>query len=337
MNKTAIEWATESWNPVLGTVGPWACERVSPGCAYCYASALNQRRGGPAFLPGHDRPRLSYERLEEPGKRRRPGLIFVCSMTDLFWESVPELWIYTILNVCLAADQHTYLLLTKRPGRMRVVVAGWLEARGLSALPGHIWAGVSAENQRMLDERLTELQQIPAVVRWVSAEPLLGPLDLAAWIDPSPARNRGPAFHWLVLGGESAGPASRRLVERCDGWCPFLNIHGGRSISRLRRADRRDCGDCHGTGWRPRGTDWPNPATASRRAPIGWVRSVRDQCTAAGMAFFFKQWGGPTPKAAGRLLDGRTWEQYPIPVAGLCLERLPLPGFGRERLGPAHS
>jgi protein gp37 len=171
---------------------------------------------------------------------RRPRTVFVNSMSDLFHARVPAAFVQQVFEVMAATPQHTYQVLTKRPTRLARLAATlqW---------PPNVWVGVSVENTSQL-HRIDRLRQVPAAVRFISAEPLLGPLqrlDLAG-------------IGWLIAGGES-GPAARPM--------------------------------------RPE-----------------WVRSLRDNCTAAGVPFFFKQWGGRTPKAAGRLLDGRTWDETPAPT-----------------------
>jgi protein gp37 len=143
----------------------------------------------------------------------------------------------------------------------------------------NVWLGVTAENQRFADERIPTLLETPAAVRFVSLEPLLGPIDLRDW-----------ELSWAIVGGESGGPKDRALVERRD-WPEPRFDSTGREIPQPMLPGSN--------GW------WPKEGVS------GWVRSLRDQCVAAGVPFLFKQWGGPRPKSAGRMLDGRTWDEYP--------------------------
>ena len=188
MNKTSIEWTDFSSNPLYvvdretGKRG-WFCEKVSPGCANCYASALNIRRGtGHAYLPANrDKVewRLNERELEAILRRRKPARIFMCDMTDLFHEDVPFGFIDQIWEAMRQAHQHTFQVLTKRPERMRLYLRDW------APLP-NVWLAVSVENQRMADERIPVLLDTPAAVRFLSCEPLLGPLDLTPWLTPLP-------------------------------------------------------------------------------------------------------------------------------------------------------
>lgn len=228
-----IEWTDATWNPVTG------CTEVSPGCDHCYAKVFAERWRG---IPGHHYEqgfdiRLWPERLELPLKWKKPQRIFVNSMSDLFHSRVPDTFIREVFETMVRADWHIFQILTKRPKRL---------ARLAPELPWpkHIWMGVSVENADYT-WRVDYLRDVPAHIRFVSAEPLLGPIDD---IDLT-------GIHWLIAGGES------------------------------------------GPGHRPCEADW--------------VRSLRAQCQASGAAFFFKQWGGRTPKAGGRELDGRTWDEAP--------------------------
>jgi len=233
-DRSAIEWTDATWNPVTG------CTQVSPGCDHCYALTFSERfRGVPGhhFEQGFDL-RLWPERLELPLHWKQPRRIFVNSMSDLFHDDVPVEFIRKVFDVMVRADWHTFQVLTKRSGRLARLgqTFPW---------PSHIWAGVSVESMRYA-WRVDQLRLVPSLVRFISAEPLLGPLnnlDLTG-------------IHWVITGGESG-------------------------------AGFREC----------------NPT---------WVRSLRDRCVARGIAFFHKQWGGRTPKAGGRLLDGRTWDEFPI-------------------------
>jgi protein gp37 len=228
-----IEWTEATWNPVTG------CHQISPGCAHCYAKTFAERWRG---IPGHHYEqgfdlRLWPERLEQPLRWRRPRVIFVNSMSDLFHEGIPDEYITEVFNVMASAPQHTFQVLTKRDERLAALAPRlpW---------PENVWMGVTIENRRFV-HRADQLRKVPAAVRFISAEPLLGPLgglDLTG-------------IDWLISGGESG--------------------------HRHRRVDPE------------------------------WLRELRDRCQSEGVAYFFKQWGGRTPKAGGRTLDGRTWDDMP--------------------------
>jgi protein gp37 len=279
-DRSAIEWTQATWNPITG------CDRISPGCQHCYALALARRLKamGQAKYQTDGRPPTSGpgfgvavhpQVLGEPLRWRRPRRIFVCSMADLFHARVPEAFIAQVFAVMAATPQHTYQVLTKRPGRMarllasdafpeqvyRLTVARYGASTLTWPLP-NLWLGTSVEDQRRADQRIPKLLETPAAIRFLSCEPLLGPIGLAPeWVElelQAFGRNGAvcfPRVDWIIAGGES------------------------------------------GPGHRPARPDW--------------VRFLRDQAVAAEVAFFFKQWGGPTPAAGGRLLDGRTWDQYP--------------------------
>jgi protein gp37 len=228
-----IEWTESTWNPVRG------CTKVSAGCKFCYAQTFAERwRGIPdhPYEQGFDL-RLVPEKLEDPLRWRRPQMIFVNSMSDLFHESIPLEYIRQVFDVMAEADHHTFQVLTKRADRLRKLAPKlpW---------PANIWQGVSVESDRFL-HRIEQLQGVNAKVRFLSIEPLLGPIeDLPL-----------AGISWVIVGGES--------------------------------------------GHRHRPVD------------PGWVREIRDQCVDAGIPFFFKQWGGRFPKAGGRQLDGKEWNQLP--------------------------
>lgn len=243
---TGIEWTDATWNPVTG------CSKVSPGCAHCYAETLSLRFGWSAgpWTPANAPVNviLHPERLGQPLGWRRPRMVFVNSMSDLFHELVPDEFIFAVFDEMARADWHTYQVLSKRPERMSQVVGRYYALRERPPLP-NLWLGVSIENNRWVS-RADGLRGTPAVVRFISAEPLLGPLsDLNL-----------DGIDWLIAGGES-GPVRR-------------------------------------------------PPQAE------WFRDLRDMCLVSEVAFFFKQWGGRTPKAAGRELDGRTWDHFPARLPG---------------------
>jgi len=318
MNKTGIEWTDFSSNPLYvvdketGKRG-WFCEKVSPGCANCYASALNVRRGtGHVYLPANrDKVewRLNERELQAILRRRKPTRIFMCDMTDLFHEDVPDVFLQQVFVTMEGARRHTFQVLTKRPERMRQLLTDGAFRSGIESAFGswplpNVHLGVSVENQRMADERIPMLLDTPAAVRFLSCEPLLGPLDVRRWMCSNwpyheaghgcGGRGQQPRISWVIVGGETGpGSAERKLVERCDHRFGF----GGVATVSIDPPDC--CPGCHGTGWRP------------KPQALEWVRSLRDQCVAAGVAFFFKQWGGRTPTSGGRLLDGREWDEMP--------------------------
>jgi protein gp37 len=247
-DKSAIEWTEATWNPVTG------CDRVSAGCDHCYALTLAgrlkamgqakyQRDGDPRTSGPGFGVTMHPAELEIPRRWRRPRVIFVNSMSDLFHPQVSADFIARVFEVMAATPQHTYQILTKRPKRARQLLRGWTPVL-------NVWLGVSIEDERVVD-RADILREVPAAVRFLSLEPLLGPLpslDLTG-------------IDWVIVGGES-GPDCRPMRKE-------------------------------------------------------WVLELRDRCQAAGVPFFFKQWGGPTPKSGGRLLDGRTWDQMPpLALAG---------------------
>ncbi len=249
--RTGIEWTDSTWNPVTG------CTQVSAGCDNCYALTLANRllrEHYTARVPARDTAenranpfavRLWPERLVEPLRWTEPRRVFVNSMGDLFHAHVPSAFVRSVFEVMLSVDCHVFQVLTKRPTRMERFIQANMDLFKDGVVPPHIWLGTSVENQPSAG-RVDQLRRVPATIRFLSCEPLLGPveLDLAG-------------IHWLIAGGES------------------------------------------GIRHRPLALDW--------------IRSLRDACHQSGVPFFFKQIGGRTPKAGGRLLDGETWSQYPAP------------------------
>lgn len=234
---STIEWTQGTWNPVTG------CTKISTGCDHCYAERFSERfRGveGHPFKVGFDLT-LRPERLDQPKRWRRPQLIFVNSMSDLFHKEIPNDYIHRVFDSMESADRHVYQVLTKRSSLMRDFVNRRYSDR---PAPEHIWLGVSIENASTMS-RLRHLKRTNASVRFVSFEPLLGPLGSLDLAD----------IHWVIAGGES-GPAARPVK-------------------------------------------------------VEWLRELRDQCLKQKTAFFFKQWGGRTPKSGGNLLDGEKWLEYP--------------------------
>ncbi len=268
-DRSGIEWTGNTWNPVTG------CDQVSEGCDHCYALTLAkrlkamgnrryQRDGDPRTSGPGFGVTLHEDKLLEPLQMRRPRPVFVNSMSDLFHRDVPIWFIERVFETMASAPQHVFQILTKRPGRMASV----LRRIQPDPLP-HVWLGTSVENQRWAYVRIPKLLETPAVVRFLSCEPLLGPIDLLPWFQsnshqPRRSRNAEIRLKW------------REPSARID-WV----IAGGES----------------GPGFRPLDLDW--------------ARDLRDQCTAAGIAYFFKQVGGRTPKAGGRELDGMKWSELP--------------------------
>lgn len=221
---SSIEWTEATWNPVTG------CTQVSPGCAHCYAKTFAERWRG---IPGHVYEqgfdlRLWPERLEVPLKWRKPKTIFVNSMSDLFHEEIPAEFIADVFETMQSAHWHTFQILTKRPERLA-------ELAPTLPWPDNVWMGVTIENRRFV-HRADHLRTVPAAVRFISAEPLLGPLEGLDLTD----------IHWLIAGGES-GPKHRRvdvewlrrLRDQCDEadvafffkqWGGFRPKTGGREL-----------------------------------------------------------------------------------------------------------
>ena len=234
---SAIEWTESTWNPVTG------CTKISPGCANCYAERMARRlqaMGQPNYAAGF-KLTVHEHVLGLPLTWKTPQAIFVNSMSDLFHQGVPTDFIMRAFDVMNQADWHCYQILTKRSERLLQLdpQLGWAD---------HIWMGVSVENADYLS-RIDDLRQTGAAVKFLSLEPLLGPmgrLDLAG-------------IDWVIVGGES-GPGARPMEE-------------------------------------------------------SWALEIRDQCVDEGVPFFFKQWGGTQKKKAGRLLEGRTWDETPLPAA----------------------
>lgn len=244
--KSPIEWTEATWNPVAG------CTILSPGCTNCYAMRLARRleaMGQPKYVgttrvsggraKWNGKIVLDEAALEIPLKWRNPKIIFVNSMSDLFHEKIPLKFILKVFKVMKEARHHTFQVLTKRADRLA-------EISEQLPWPDNVWMGVSVESEDYI-ERIDRLRSTPAFVKFLSLEPLLGPLD----------HLNLDGIDWTIAGGES-GPNARPMD--------------------------------------------PN-----------WVRSIRDQCNAAGVAFHFKQWGGVQKKQAGRTLDGRTWDELPMP------------------------
>jgi protein gp37 len=240
MGKTSIEWTRGSdgtagmtWNPLTG------CDKISPGCKNCYAERMSLRlraMGQKNYRNGFELT-LHEHAVELPLRWKTPRQVFVNSMSDLFHKDVPEAFIFRVFDVMRRASWHRFQVLTKRSDRLA-------ELSPRIDWPANVWQGVSVESAEYAF-RADDLRRTGAHVRFLSVEPLLGPmpdLDLAG-------------IHWMIVGGES-GPGARPMQEE-------------------------------------------------------WVLDLRDQCRRAGVAFYFKQWGGVNKKRAGRLLQGRTWDEMP--------------------------
>lgn len=217
MPKTSIEWTEYSWNPLRGVKGKWHCTKVSPGCQNCYAESLNKRFSGIPYTVGSDTIRLDEKVLMEPLRWRKPRMVFTCSMTDLFHESVSDADRLEVHNMMVGCSQHTFQVLTKRPENA-LRFYQWchkIDPPMRDWRMRNIWLGISAENQEMADKRIPILLQIPAAVRWVSFEPLLGSIVISKCQRDND--NDGncdrhpqgcPRIDWAVVGGES-GPGAR--------------------------------------------------------------------------------------------------------------------------------
>ena len=315
--KTGIQWCDATDNPIrvrdprTGKFGGFYCVKISPGCTNCYAASMvsTGRFGEPIpYVAGPGAPELylDEEMLAGWAKKTKPKKRFVSSMTDIAGEFVPDEWYWNILEAQRQAPLQTFLNLTKRAGRMDILTAAWMESIGPSNAPANIWPGFSAENQEWFDKRWPHIRQLAedyGFIVWVSAEPLLGPIRLP----DSFLSLRKKA--WCIVGGESGSDARP------------MNPH--------------------------------------------WARDLRDQCTLAGVPFFFKQWGEYAPAsqsvpggtkahffeangkradpniplsripdgfmmwklgkhAAGRLLDGQEWSQFPDAVPEATPEFLTL-------------
>jgi protein gp37 len=172
MNKTKIDWADFTWNPVTGCWGPGGTKEKPNRCSYCYAVGVAKR----FYEYGNERgdafePQFHPDRLSQPSQVKKPSKIFVCSMADLFGDWVPSFWINGVLATAMLAQHHTFQFLTKNPKRLRE----------FNSWPANCWVGMTVTNQADADERLPWLLQVDASVRFVSHEPLLGPIDISPW------------------------------------------------------------------------------------------------------------------------------------------------------------
>jgi len=332
MGKTKIEWTDATWNPVTG------CTSVSPGCAHCYAKRLAKRLAGRCGYPESPNEfdvTLHLDKLNEPLRWKKPRQVFVCSMSDLFHEDVPDGFIAAVFEIMRKATRHTFQVLTKRPERMKDFVDGYIYRRRVwrvgGRLSANVWLGVTAENQEQADRRIPILLQIPATVRFVSVEPMLEEISLLKF----PLGEHGFFNISSPTGWEFC---------KCGQW-------GGSKGIYLNRCPY--CGSMDKWKTIERGIDWVicggESGKQARPMHPEWVRSVRDQCVDAEVPFFFKQWGewfprsqwegnpdlvlpddrdverGPHTfifddgevmhyvgkKKAGRLLDSQEWNEFP--------------------------
>lgn len=221
---TKIEWTEETWNPVTG------CTPVSEGCENCYARRIMANRLRGRFGYPLDKPfgvTVHHKRLNWAGRWRKPRRVFVCSMGDLFHARVPPGFVVCVLDVIRENPRHTFLLLTKRPR----VMCSWLEEfQKMSGRLSNLWAGTSAENQRRADERIPWLLKTPAAVRFVSLEPLLGPVDLRPAFNGTYDAKCGTEkrrLDWVIVGGET-GPGARPMrpawVRSIRDQCKSANV-----------------------------------------------------------------------------------------------------------------
>ncbi len=234
---SSIEWTQATWNPLTG------CNKISPGCKHCYAERLAKRlklMGQPNYANGF-KLTLHEDSLDIPLRWKQPRTVFVNSMSDLFHQDVPLEFIQKVFAVMRLARQHSFQILTKRSERL-------LELSGQIEWPDNVWMGVSVENQKYR-YRIDHLRLSGAATKFLSLEPLLGPLPNLDLL----------GIDWVIVGGES-GPGARPISPH-------------------------------------------------------WVTDIRDQCLDAGVPFFFKQWGGVVKSKTGRLLEGRTWDEMPLPVS----------------------
>jgi protein gp37 len=231
--RSNIEWTESTWNPLTG------CTKISPGCKHCYAERMARRlqaMGQPNYADGFHLT-LHPHALEAPLGWKKPQMIFVNSMSDLFHRDVPDEFILQVFDVMQRACWHTFQLLTKRSDRL-------FELSAQLPWSPNVWMGVSVES-RDYQYRMDHLRQTGARIKFLSLEPLLGPLHTLNLT----------GINWVIAGGES-GPGARPVQEE-------------------------------------------------------WLLDIRDQCQANRVPFFFKQWGGVWKKRAGRLLEGRTWDEMP--------------------------
>jgi protein gp37 len=299
---TDSTWWKKSWNPVTG------CTPFSPGCKNCYAERMARRLAGRAGYDENDPfvVQCREDRLDEPLQRKRSTVYFTCSMGDLFHGEVPDEYLDCVMQTMVEASQHVFKVCTKRAARMAQYLNDWVKRNG--PLPDHIWVGVTVENQAMADRRIPLLLSISAAVRFLSVEPLLGPVSLKKYL------KRG--IDWVIVGGESghcARPLHPEWVEnlldecRADGvafffkqwgeWAPFA------PASALRTSDREATAIIYGK--KPIACVEP-----SGNIPITWrgkdIVGVGDP---APGSFWLVRTGA---KKAGKTLRGSVILEYPV-------------------------
>jgi len=254
-----IEWTSATWNPVTG------CTKISPGCRNCYAERMALRlkaMGQPNYRNGF-KLTLHPHVLDVPLRWKKPRMIFVNSMSDLFHEAVPLEFVRQVFDVMRRADRHTFQVLTKRSERLS-------ELNARLDWAANVWMGVTVETADYLG-RIDDLRATDAAVKFISFEPLLGPIDSIDF----------DGIDWAIVGGES-GPGARPMHKP-------------------------------------------------------WVTSIKDQCIAAGVPFFFKQWGGPNKKKTGRFLNGRTYSETPLLLERRETSHAVSSGSSRRRLVHSRS
>ena len=291
MSKTKIDWCDYSWNPITG------CTKCSPGCQNCYAAPMARRNAGRNGYPSGDGFAVTFhpKRLQEPMRWRKPAKIFVCSMGDLFHPDVKDEWLDKIFAVMAMCPQHTFMVLTKRPERMREYMAGNCTERWLDEavdlvynceyvdwktfpLP-NVWLGVTAENQEQTDKRIPVLLDTPAAKRFVSVEPMLGPVDVRRYL-----YDRSTVLDWVICGGET-GPKARPMHPD---WVRSL---------------RDQCQIAETPFFFKQWGEWAPDCLCEK---AGACRSIaRPEPGIIGDMFCCGK------RAAGHLLDGKEWRQVP--------------------------
>ena len=233
MAQSSIEWTEATWNPVTG------CTKISPGCTHCYAERLAMRlkaMGQKNYANGFELT-LQPHMLEKPLEWKKPQTVFVNSMSDLFHRDIPDEYILSVFDVMRRANWHKFQVLTKRAERLE-------EISPQIEWPKNVWMGVSVESEKY-QSRIDHLRRTGARIKFLSLEPLLGPLPELDLTN----------IDWVIVGGES-GPGARPMLKE-------------------------------------------------------WVIDIRDQCVAAEVPFFFKQWGGVQKSKTGRELEGVLWDEMP--------------------------
>ncbi|WP_157253146.1 DUF5131 family protein [Nonomuraea typhae] len=351
-DKTKIEWSDATWNPVTG------CTKISPGCDHCYAEGIARRfAGGKAFPNGFD-VTLQPKRLDQPLRWREPRRIFVNSMSDLFHEDVPDEYIAQVWTVMAKTPQHTYQILTKRHARMRSVVRriAWRlpttegrsqgvrgsvayvqnsellnEHLGAPEVLPNVWLGVSVENQQWAETRIPALLETPAAVRFISAEPLLGPVNLRRLqvrgrvidclggdvVDPSDGAvlyGTPSVLDWVIVGGES-GPGARPmhpdwargLRNQCQGYAAFhFKQHGEWEPLGPLYGDVSDDEEADDARMEAVGLEVVEGKQVIQLERDGYIAEGHQP--ADSRTWLMAKVG---KKRAGRELDGRTWDQFP--------------------------